>query len=1077
MTKPCDIFILSIDQRSARLQHFATCIPADSHFKTYFPTITMAKGRRPGKSMKAQGPSRKASNALGYAKRQTLKSKTLSVGALSDVYEFQQQKVRRSKVKLQFEKDEMVGGMGSGSEDEEDGNTRKRNEMRPRLVGENDDNDRIGEDEDEEIDSDEAFEDSDEERFAGFNFSHKRDARQNLKSKKSSQYKAKGSKSVRFAEVDLNEDSDVEDAAISSQSEHEDEGDDDEGEEEEAGDADEFIDVLDIMDGRGEPDSGDDRGKVVRENGVPEKEMKDAEETLQTLEDEDDEMDGLSGDDEQCESEAEEDDPHEGISASEAEDEENPSALQDLESFVTGLDAGQKRKAPDDDDETAQQGADVARARKRRILQEKSEAGAENEFAAHLGQSSNLLSLKKSAKVLASTSGKNKTLAAPLPQRTAERLDREAAYEQTKEEVDKWKAAMQRIKEAEHLSFPLQTKPTTRTSNLELAAKFKPTTELESAVDRLLKSAKMRDEDIAHTESLKMNNLSVEEVAARRAELAKMRELMFRAEAKAKRVAKIKSKTYRRLKKKEHARLAAKLGEDDENEDDEEGRLRREFERAKERATLRHKNTGKWAKAMKARGELDEDQRQEISEMLDRGERLRKKIRGEGESGDEESDDETSGDDGVGTIERIKAKAFEELAGLDDGEPAAESGNKNKSIFEMKFMKDAMARNRRRVAEEIDDFVKELGPALEDASCDVQLEVVESYGTSIERVGGRMTYRPGGASGALKPSTSLASDTSSVTLKSTDFFPDTHAESPLSPLSSPVPKRTDPLSPLSPTEESNPWLAQAASSTRALQTKHEVLVSKSSVSTEKSKNKLRKRGKKREEEKEKAKDDATVDISMSNVMTLGNSSAGSSKETESKPSANHPTTLKPRQKDDESDSDQNSEVEEQERGINRKGKGKASGVKAFEQRDLVARAFAGDDVVRDFAEQKRRETQEDAPREIDTTLPGWGSWGGAGTKKAPPKPFLIKKVAGVDPTFRADYKKAHVIISEKRDKKAAKYMVKDLPFPYTSKAQFERSMETPLGTEWNTRLGFQRATLPRVVKKMGALISPLEKLQ
>lgn len=95
-----------------------------------------------------------------------------------------------------------------------------------------------------------------------------------------------------------------------------------------------------------------------------------------------------------------------------------------------------------------------------------------------------------------------------------------------------------------------------------------------------------------------------------------------------------------------------------------------------------------------------------------------------------------------------------------------------------------------------------------------------------------------------------------------------------------------------------------------------------------------------------------------------------------------------------------------------------------------------------------------------------GSWGGAGTKQAAPKPYLIKQVAGVDPKSRADYTKAHVIISEKRDKKAAKYQVKDLPFPYTSKAQFERSMDTPLGTEWNTRVGFQRGTLPKVVKKV-----------
>ena len=55
-------------------------------------------------------------------------------------------------------------------------------------------------------------------------------------------------------------------------------------------------------------------------------------------------------------------------------------------------------------------------------------------------QSSALQSLKTSMKVLVSSSSKPKTLSAPLPQRTQERLDRQAAYEQTEEEVDKWSA-------------------------------------------------------------------------------------------------------------------------------------------------------------------------------------------------------------------------------------------------------------------------------------------------------------------------------------------------------------------------------------------------------------------------------------------------------------------------------------------------------------------------------------------------------------------------------------------------------------------------------------------------------------
>ncbi|KAI8990666.1 Utp14 protein-domain-containing protein [Trametes punicea] len=1031
----------------------------------------MAKSRSQGKAAKSARSSRKAANALGYAKRQTLKSKTLAPEDVADVYEYQQEKVRRAKVKLQLEKDEILGagGSGSGSEDEAEGGSRRRRDTRPRLVGENDDDDRIEEDEDEEIDSDEAFEESDEERFAGFSFSHKSKAKSKSKLKK----KTASGRAIRFAEVDLNEDgedarSDVDDEEASEGSVNEDDEDD---EEEEEGDPNDFIDVLDVLDGRGKLQNDDDQGETQREADVQRREP-----IRSDISGDDEEMGSEKEDSDDDEEEEEDDDQI--VSASESEEErEDDSALQELEGFVTGLDVGQKRKAPDDAD--GKDDEETKRARKRRLLPERTEAGVENEFAPASGagklnlddllaplegQSSNLLSLKKSAKVLASNSGKVKTLSAPLPQRTAEKLDREAAYEQTKEEVDKWKATMQRIKEAEHLSFPLQAEPQSRTSNLELAAKFKPTTELESAVDKLLKSAKMRENEIAQTESLKMNHLSVEEVAARRAELAKMRDLMFRAEAKAKRIAKIKSKTYRRIKKKERARLAAKLGEgEDEDLEDEEARLKREIERARERATLRHKNTGKWAKAMRARGELDEDQRRDINEMLDRGEKLRRKISGEGESGDEDSDDETDDDDGEGGIERIKAKAFDELAALNADEPEAPAGQKGKSIFDMKFMKDAMAREQRKANEMVDDFIKEMGGADPDAEQDETepQDVDGPSGTIVQRTGGRVVYRPGALNTGVRPAGSLASDTSSSA----------------SPPGSPASRR--PIPP-PPAEDVNPWLAQASEASKPVQAKHEVAISKESGAAEKSKNKLRKRVQKRLEEKEKAQEDATVDISLSTVMTLGE--AGPSKTGQTSKAASEPTSAGKgkagaNQDEDDSDSDVNSEVEEQEKALAQKGKGKAkaNGVKAFEQRDLVALAFAGDNVVQDFAEAKRREMQEDAPKEVDTTLPGWGSWGGLGTKKAPPKPHLVKKLAGVDPATRADYKKAHVIISEKRDKKAAKYLVKDLPYPYTSKAQFERSMEMPLGTEWNTRLGFQRATLPKVVTKMGTLITPLEK--
>lgn len=254
----------------------------------------------------------------------------------------------------------------------------------------------------------------------------------------------------------------------------------------------------------------------------------------------------------------------------------------------------------------------------------------------------------------------------------------------------------------------------------------------------------MREQDITQTEALKMNHLSVEEVAERRAELAKMRELMFRAEAKAKRVSKIKSKTYRRIKKKEKAKIAAKLGElDEDDEDDEESRLKREVERARERATLRHKNTGKWAKAMKARGELDVDQRREINEMLNRGEKLRRRIQGQGS--DESDDEDDDSEDEEGGVERIKASAFDELQQLnrldEDLQGAVEK--KGKSVFEMKFMKNAMARDQHSAEQIVDDFIKELGGRIPDEDDVVGTDDTSRPPDGASRVGGRMSFRPG----------------------------------------------------------------------------------------------------------------------------------------------------------------------------------------------------------------------------------------------------------------------------------------------------------------------------------------------
>ncbi|KAG6856329.1 hypothetical protein H0H87_005530 [Tephrocybe sp. NHM501043] len=1052
----------------------------------------MAKSRPSGSNARSgkPRPSTRKANAAGYAKRHSRKAKTLN-GLDSDVYEYAPEAARRSKIALDLDRDEAAEyGVGL------DGDNEAGEELRARLIGENGEDEMIDSDDDEEIDSDAAFEESDEERFAGF-FS--------AKDKKKARTKKKQA-SAKYVEVDLNEDEDQD--ILQGEDEDDDDDDEREEEEEEEGDPDDFFDVLDILDGRGQLENDDTAPKPSGQTETASKPPGD-------IDEDEGEEDGSTGSDSEIEESLD--------SASDLSGDE-PEALDELQNFISTLDpSAKKRKAVDADGD-----APTPRKQRRLGLKERTEAGAENEFRAQTtgsklnlddllapltSQSSTLQSLKQSTKALASSSSKIKTLSAPLPQRAQERLDREAAYEQTKEEIDKWSSTMKKIREAEHLSFPLQAPATERVSNLTLTAKFKPTTALESSIDALLKSAKLREEDIEQTEEtmLKTNKLSVEEVAHRRAELRKMRELMFRAEIKARRIGKIKSKTYRKIKRKERERLGAEGGESS-DEEGEEGRLKREVERARERATLKHKHTGKWAKKMRARE--GEEGRQEIEEMLARGEKLRRRIKGVGsddESGSgEENGDHDNGDNIDGDIEMIKQGAFDELHRVDVEDSGVQMGSegkkKSKSIFEMKFMKDAMARQQHATDRMADDFIKEMGglPINAEDSDFEETPDLDTAGSIIaQRIGGRISYHPGvqlntQSTRPPRPIGSLASDTSSVTLKSTDL---------LSPPQSPEALKR-PNVPLPATSEYNPWLAprdSEGSSGKAPKKNNEVVVGKDSMATAKSKNKLKKMARKIGEEKAKAVDDARVEISASNVLTLvttpttaqSSAGSGSKKASSTAPVKPSPLSISPvaavHQDDDD---DAHSEVEAQEKALDLKRKGKAKLPQAFEQRDLIALAFAGDNVVHEFEEAKKREIAADAPKEVDTTIPGWGSWGGAGTRAAPPKPQRIKRIAGIVPTTRADYGKAHVIISEKRDKKAAKYLVKDLPYPYTSKAQFEKAMEQPLGTEWNTRVAFQRGTLPRVVKKVrvklqtpklvaneflfapqpGLLINPLEKL-
>ena len=119
--------------------------------------------------------------------------------------------------------------------------------------------------------------------------------------------------------------------------------------------------------------------------------------------------------------------------------------------------------------------------------------------------------------------------------------------------MSKWQPIVKANREKPTLKFTdqerdkMQRKETIAAMN----ADFQPANDFEKEIMAKLKEAGMATgKDVERGEDLALNELTAEEVKERRARLAKMRNLLFRHELKAKRVKAIKSKTFARHNRK-----------------------------------------------------------------------------------------------------------------------------------------------------------------------------------------------------------------------------------------------------------------------------------------------------------------------------------------------------------------------------------------------------------------------------------------------------------------------------------------------------------------------------------------------
>lgn len=649
-------------------------------------------------------------------------------------------------------------------------------------------------------------------------------------------------------------------------------------------------------------------------------------------------------------------------------------------------------------------------------------------------------------------------LSVPLPKRLQERLDRGAAYDISKKEVAKWKDTIAANRNAEHLQFPINPGPEfTKPSSF---ATLEPETSLEKRVNSILEQSALADEKNEATfEQLAPSTLSMAELRKRRNELRMMRELMFREEQKAKRIKKIKSKTYRKIHKKQREREQQLV--EGEEEDSDEAAADHDAARAEERMSLRHKNTGKWAKSMVQQGfTKDKATRSEMEEMLRRGEKLRTKIQGREDGAEEEyvngdedflNERDASSDDEE--VKRIKERAGKGVLAMKFMKDA-EAAERKQNMLQKQELKDAMSgrsglsdddeskganeiinEGRRKYApgskaarEEIDEVMDEVKDELEDD----EIKSLENR-LSQKRKRNPLTDREPESKSIRLDNTTAGSTKTSGGL---DDFAAFDSED-------------DEQDAEDSEDEGNPWLA-VADKGQSRKKKVVTVVGRDSSNAEKSQDRVRKLKEKVRTSNKRGSSVQDGIIDMNQTLKI----------------------VDPFGSDVESDTNDQEALSDL---IEAKPSNKSNGANkrvSFKQTDLVKRAFAGDDVVAEFEEEKMQIAQEDGDKEVDVTLPGWGSWGGSDII---PKKKYVKKVKGVvNQKNRQDYNLDGVIINEKVNKKSAIYTATSVPFPFETREQYERSLRMPIGQEWSTRDTHQKLIKPRVIVKPGLVIDPIK---
>ncbi|KAK5956418.1 hypothetical protein OHC33_002995 [Knufia fluminis] len=928
----------------------------------------------PAKSRKRKPAKGRGLNALETAERQFPETFKIRQHRLGEAEDDDDEPSTRADADERSAKRRKVENTIDDAESVDEGSDPDGN---PWHVGVEDD------DEDSDIDSDEAFGESDEERFADFTFrgsGDPRDRKPELRNKKSAS-----------KNLDMDEDEDEDMAS--------DAGDDEEEEEDDLGE--DAIDLaaawdLDDEEQREEQERAARKQKGKKKTESPSPSIGSSEALAESAD---------SASDEQSDKEEEE---YEGFSISEDEGDEDTTAR--LRNFIEGLTPAQQdqlnpkrsqmpRNLPDKPSQFGLPAAGLSAADLMQYIKDPTQR-----------QSLKILQAGEREEPSNYKGGIPGKLAAPLAKRQQARLDRVAAYDQSKQTLDRWVDTVKQNRRAEHVSFPLVDQTKASASNVKTfqpISKVQPQSELESKIQEIMQESglstgngKTEEEQEQQYEELQAKDVPLEEVQARRRELRMQRELMFREEVRAKRIKKIKSKAYRRVHRKERDKFAVQERERLQaagvlNSDEE--REQNDRRRAEERMGARHRES-KWAKAAKATGQTtwNEDAKSGVSELARRDEELRRRVEGKNVRGSDESGSESESE--YSDPDEEDDKWHEKLEKLKE---VPQSTGKSK-LADMAFMKKAEAERQAQNDEEVRQLRRSMN-GFEDGASESDSDLNEA--PTRQKFGNDRKK-------AVKPAVAPVQRNEFEERLSED-------EDNMEPIEAPdlEPSITKQAAAGPPKTNGHVPSGKVPAAARVSQPQ-----TKPAVTTKPWHTKFSASGKKSKTQ-QSALDDYTS------------------------PS--------------ESEGEQNNGLDDKDK--------------------LALDIFAGDDeedLRKQFQKEKKEIERDEGDQVIDNTLPGWGSWAGAGISKREQKKAkgrFLTTIKGVAPEARKDAKLDRVIVNEKRNKKNGKYLVTELPHPFESRQQYERSLRLPMGPEWSTRNHFQDAIKPRVLLKQGHVIKPMAK--